>query len=254
MKSQIDKHVFAFFWNNSVKLNHAQESATIVLDDPDLYHRIHDIVRLESHDLCILFNREYAITVELCAVTKKSLTVLIKEKTTVRQSYMPPITVVLPLLKRDALEYAIDATTQCGATIIQLITTEKTTRTWSGSKEFDRLQRIIWAAAEQSKNFSFPSLLPPIPLNTFVESIKSEKQCVLFFDPQGISISDVVTLYTKNNYTTLMLINGPEGDLTQQEKQLLKNHDVIFTKLTPTILRAENAAALAVGIFRSLLD
>jgi len=46
---------------------------------------------------------------------------------------------------------------------------------------------------------------------------------------------------------------GPEGDLTAQEKELLKERGVQFLRLTPTILRAQQAVVVAMGIFRSLL-
>ena len=41
---------------------------------------------------------------------------------------------------------------------------------------------------------------------------------------------------------------GPEGDLTMQEKDLLKERDVQFLRLTPTVLRAQQAVAVSMGI------
>ena len=51
----------------------------------------------------------------------------------------------------------------------------------------------------------------------------------------------------------ISLMVGPEGDLTMDEKELLKERDVQFLCLTPTVLRAQQAVAVSLGIFRSLL-
>jgi RsmE family RNA methyltransferase len=50
-----------------------------------------------------------------------------------------------------------------------------------------------------------------------------------------------------------VLFVGPEGDLTDQEKVLLKQNGFIFCALTPTILRACEAIALGAGVVRSIL-
>ena len=46
---------------------------------------------------------------------------------------------------------------------------------------------------------------------------------------------------------------GPEADLSTEEKNLLLKEYFSFVKLTPTVLRAYQAAGIALGIFRSLL-
>ena len=48
-----------------------------------------------------------------------------------------------------------------------------------------------------------------------------------------------------------MLLIGPEGDLALQEKELVAGK-MQFCALTPTILRASQAAALSIGIVRSV--
>jgi 16S rRNA U1498 N3-methylase RsmE len=47
------------------------------------------------------------------------------------------------------------------------------------------------------------------------------------------------------------MINGPEGDFTLEEKELLKKHNFIAAQLTPTILRAQQAVAISLGVVRS---
>ena len=46
---------------------------------------------------------------------------------------------------------------------------------------------------------------------------------------------------------------GPEGDLTLEEKAYLKQLGFVFCALTPTVLRAQQAVALGLGVLRSYL-
>ncbi len=50
-----------------------------------------------------------------------------------------------------------------------------------------------------------------------------------------------------------MAVIGPEGDLTKEEKAYLKEQGFLFCALTPTVLRAQQAVALGLGILRSYL-
>lgn len=251
MRPSSTKHIFALFWNNQSSLASVfQKSSLITVDNQELQHRIQNILRLEQGDELIIFDQKDHVNAQIADMTKKSITLKIQKYESNIQHNRSMIS-VLPLLKREALESAVDALTQLGATTIQLITTQKSQRSWSGQKEFDRLQRIIWAAAEQSKNFAFPELLSPLSLQEFLTSLKIKETLSVFFDPQGVALSDILKIETNKN-SSLTLIVGPEGDLTEQEKQLLKDYDVLFSKLTPTVLRAELAAAIGLGIFRSL--
>jgi len=45
---------------------------------------------------------------------------------------------------------------------------------------------------------------------------------------------------------------GPEGGLTKQEEDLLKENDFEFYVLTPTVLRSVEAVAVGLGSVRSI--
>jgi 16S rRNA (uracil1498-N3)-methyltransferase len=250
MKLPSEKHLFAIFWNQPEHaLGALKQNNSLLVTNADLCHRIQTILRLETGDHVIVFDHNYHLLLTLTTFTKKQITATILTITK-NKKFEPSIMCALPLLKREALETAVDALTQLGATTIQLISTQKSQRSWT-EKDFMRLQKIIWAAAEQSKNFSFPTLHAPLSLNDFLKS-NNQKNVSIFFDPQGEAAFDVVTKYKKNKPHDITLLIGPEGDLTTQEKELIKEYGFNGMKLTPTILRAEQALALGVGLFRSL--
>ena len=253
MNTPSEKHIFALIWNNPAQpLINLKISSSLMIDNPDLCHRLQTILRLNIHDQCIFFTHQHHALVEITAITKKNITVNVLKVST-NKHHHPTIICGIPLLKREALETVVDSLTQLGATTIQLLTTAKMHRSAFGQKDLERLQRIINAAAEQSKNFSFPRLQSPIPLNDFVSSLEQPNIAPIFFDPHGKNAFETLQHIKNDTYNTLVMLIGPEGDLNEQEKTLLKNHNFIFMALTPTILRAEQAIALGLGIFRSFL-
>lgn len=242
-----NKHEFSFYLENLSSLL-SKNSSTIIITDTDLVHRIMYVLRLEIADECILFDAEVHARAIITQMTKhKSVQcsiVSVQKNTHIK----PEITILLPLLKRDSLESALYSLTEVGVNTIQLVITQKSQQKWT-QKDHERALNIIHAAAEQSKQFNAIKFLEPITLDKAVSL--SDNSIRLFFDPAGITLSKQIGAL--NEAQSYILAIGPEGDLTTDEKELLKTSGFIFTALTPTILRACQAAALAVGIIRSLI-
>ena len=134
---------------------------------------------------------------------------------------------------------------------IKLAITRKVQRSWT-SKEFDRLQRIIISAAELSKCFAYPILHEPGPFQDIMCADMQRDAIKIFFDPCGLPLLTCVTHVKNREVEEIVLIVGPEGDLTHEEKDQLKQNGVMFCSLTPTVLRAHQAVALSAGVFRSI--
>src|SRR5690606_33761628 len=129
--------------------------------------------------------------------------------------------------------------------------TEKTKAQHLNKKDYERFQRIIIAASEQSKNFAFPELKEAIVLHSAIGAYAEKK---IFFDPQGQSVMHVMQDMVKSHMQELFLLVGPEGDLTYEEKVAVRKAGFIFCALTPTILRSVHASFLGAGIIRSVLS
>ena len=118
-------------------------------------------------------------------------------------------------------------------------------RKWGGQKEMERLQRVMVAAAEQSKQFVLPEIKAPVDLSQFLKSKTTGTK--IFCDPDGESIKPFIC---KRDGERITLLIGPEGDLTQFEKEALVKNKYLFCRLSQTVLRSELAATLVVGSFR----
>jgi len=244
-----DTHQFAFFVSSLTSFLPKQNSANLRISDEKLFHRIIRVLRMDIGETCVLFDEKHNVHFELVGTEgKKQIDgrVIQKQKNKI---FSPAITFFLPLLKREHFEIALYSLVELGATVVQPIVTQKTQRKWS-KKEYDRSFQIMVAAAEQSKNFSFPELKKPISLDEACKA-SSDLEEKIFFDPSGKKLVSVIGNYKDKN---LILMVGPEGDLTDAEKTLLQKHNFSFCSLTPTVLRSLQAAALSVGIVRSFFS
>ncbi len=249
MKS-VDTHEFAFYTDSLRTIDTEFRLEIFPLEDTEVIHRIVHVLRLEKGTSIILFDAQYHMRATIATIDRRSITLRV-EKIDTNKPLNPEIHWLLPLLKRDAFEEALYSLTELGATSIQPLLTQKTTRFWSGEKESVRSQKIISAAAEQSKQFSLPHLEPIISLELWLLKSQKPQTTKIFFDPAGKHLKEIVALCEKQH--ALIACAGPEGDLTYEEKRLLEDQGFLFCALTPTVLRAQQAVAVGLGALRSLL-
>jgi len=248
-----EKHEFALSVELlSLLIQKKGSGDSVIFSDDKLFHRIVTVLRLRIGDTCVFFDREIFITATIIAfVGKKQVHITIQSVQSTTALH-PKITFLLPLLKRDDLESALYSLAEVGVNTIQLVSTQKTGNQWSRDRDNERIQRIIIAAAEQSKNFAYPHVKAPISLQAALKEY-SDAAAKIFFDPKGRKFFDVMqTLHSAQPEHVLLLV-GPEGDLNLEEKKMVQTNNFIFCALTPTIMRATQAAAFAAGFVRSLL-
>ena len=239
-----EKHEFALYYKHSLDIFISGNSIT--LDDEDIVRRVLSVLRLEIDDRFILFNGNKSAKVIIESIKKRSFDIRIISSESIAM-ITPTIAMLLPLLKREALESALYNATAMGVTTIQLVTTEKSV-SWSGQKEMERLQRVTVAAAEQSKQFFLPHIKSPINVTEYLAS-SLVYDIKIHPDVEGGSCKELVTHFTDKK--SFLVSVGPEGDFTKSERDLLQQSGFIFTRLTPTVLKAEEAASLLIGIIRS---
>lgn len=244
MKNKTQLHEFALYEANVDIAIMEVGQQFVIMEDP-LVHRIARVLRLHPDDTLIIFDRMMHAHVIIKTIHKQSVTVEIV-RVNKNRVLEPYVCVYLPLLKREALEQAIYSVVELGANEVQLMHTAKVQRAWHQS-DYARLQHIMIAAAEQSKNFSIPIIHAPVPISEMIFSRNT-----LFFDSDGVSLVDALQQIDKQKQRYAMLV-GPEGDLTEAEKFYLQRQGVLFAKLTPTILRAQQAVAIGLGFLRSMI-
>jgi 16S rRNA (uracil1498-N3)-methyltransferase len=256
MKKEMNNksHEFAFFSSEFTQaVIHKQDQC--VVGDTALVHRIQHVVRAKPGETVMFFDdqvhavgtvQEYQKNKVICTIGAVTQNVPI----------LPKVTLILPLLKREALDEVVYACRELGVSQVYFVATDKSSRQSLSVAEYDRLERVSIAAAEQSKNFS-PLVLHEkiVSLSEFLETYKKNFACSgalkLYADPAGESLFSLLNA-RMNSAQEFVLCVGPEGDMTDREKVLLQEDGFVFCKLGSTILRAQQAAILLAGIVRTL--
>jgi RsmE family RNA methyltransferase len=213
------------------------------LEDSNLVHRLHKVLRLRPGQHCIFFGKQFVSHVILRELKDAHVSFEV-ETVNVITPLEPAINLWLAMLDRQALEEAAYAATVLGTRSITLIITSKAKRSALTLLERDRLQRIMIAAAEQSKQWHIPTL---IELTDWQHRIPPA-DCILG-DQNGIPLlQHLANLPPHSPYT---LIIGPEGDFTTHEKDILIQAGANSCKLVPSVLRSQDAVTVGLGILRS---
>ena len=250
-------HLFSLFTPN-LSLNSWSIEQAIIVTDVDVIHRLISVLRFVSGDQVVFFNQQCVVHVLIQEVSKKNIKIFVQD---IQKHYplLPQVTFLLPLLKKEALEQAVYSLCELGVNKIQLVVTQKSRQNLLHEKEFVRLQNIVIAAAEQSKNYNFSQLLMPQKLSEVVSKIsnvipgceRESKPFNIVFDPAGASFFDLREKFFQSSSTLYFsLLVGPEGGLTEEELALVKKSEFVSCALTSTILTAVQAVALGAGLFR----
>ena len=129
----------------------------------------------------------------------------------------------------------INMATQMGVRCLRPVITE---RTVNHHVNWERMKKIAIEAAEQSNRNSVPEIFPPIPFS------KMDLANICFADERK-AYSDVSS--QKIPECTNSVLVGPEGGFSDSEFAALDAAGAVGISLGKTILRAELAAAVAIG-------
>jgi len=247
------KHIFALYKQHLSELIASVRCGDVLrFKDATLWNRLVTILRIKPQEKFILFdenNQVELIANETMLTEKRVVACTITSKKS-NLAFQPSITLLIPLLKKDALEYVTYVAAQMGVQSIIPVVTKKSDQTIK-EKEYDRLHKIIIAACEQSKNFIPPTLQELMELS---KVSMEQDTCKLCFDEHGKPTIELVTRLEKIQAKKLLLTIGPEGGFTESEKKFLHHAGFNFYKLTPTILRSQEALTVGLGVVRSLTD
>lgn len=247
--SKLDnRHRFCLYLP-TVRPNQLAIGAQILLDDELIVHRLNRVLRLKPGDSIDFFTASHHGT--LLLQESKDWKRMVSAQVAVCKSIssnQTRLTMGIGVLKKDALEEAVYSMAGMGASAIIPIVTSKSSEPPS-PREITRLETAIIAACEQAKNVRLPILLPAQPLETYLSS-PATLRC--FFTATGASMPNLITALQATPATIQVLI-GAEGGFTQAEEAAIAHAGWQEYALTPTILRAVDAARVVTGLIRSLV-
>ena len=222
----------------------------ITLDDVTSRH-LGTVLRLTTGDPVVLFNGQGGeFKAAIRGSNKKKLTVLVSDYLEINRESPLRIHLGIGLSRGDRMDWVIQKATEVGVTEITPLITQRTEVKLVENRIQNKLshwQKICISACEQSYRTEIPQIHLPIKMNQWITDVKSEKKLVLHH--RG---DKTLSAIKEKNISSVSLLVGPEGGLTEEEIQASIHKNFEQLTLGPRVLRTETAPVAAISIIQSI--
>lgn len=158
------------------------------------------------------------------------------------QTAEPDLWLLLAIIKRDALEWAVEKATELGVSQIHPLVTA---RSQPARPAPERLTAIATEAAEQCERLSVPRIHPPARLDSLLRQWPGDRALTA-----AIERADSAPMPQPAAGPAALLI-GPEGGFDPRELDAMRRLPFLVTaSLGPRILRAETAALVGLALLQ----
>ena len=219
----------------------------IALDERNTPYLV-NVLRLKPNDEFCLFNGEggeYRAT--LIAYDKKRYGAKIHEHSPGIIEPVCQITLGQAISRTDHMDLAIQKAVELGACAIQpLITAHIAVKLEAKrlAQKQQHWQSIVISACEQSGRCFVPTVYPAIELSRWLIQCQQDLRLVLHPTAKPMSWPE------KKSISSIALLIGPEGGLSDTEVSLAENYHFQALRLGPRILRTETASIAAVTLLQ----
>ena len=224
------------------KENIDENNGKILIKEKSDCNHIQNVYRLNVGDKLRIVDGEYEYFTEIIEISKKEVAVKILEKNEDSYSLNINIDVAMGILKNDKMNLAIQKLTEIGVKSIIPLKTERVVVRINEKKE--KWDTVARETLKQCRGVKFTEILPVKKL----AEIDYKKYDKIIFAYENSNESKSLSEIIKQKDKNILYIIGPEGGITQEEVDFLKNNKAIEISLGKRILRAETAAIVVCGI------
>jgi len=220
-----------------------QEGTTIELDERTRHH-CGVVLRAKAGDTVFLFNgdgNDYQAT--LSTVSKKSITAEIEAVIPRETESNLSIHLGQCLSSSQRFDLAVQKATEMGVCTITPLHSERSQKLASKqyAKKLAHWQSIAIHACEQSHRGVIPEILEPLHPYEWMKAQQSDKKWFCSISEQGLNTEN-------DSVSSLSILVGPEGGLTEEEEHYAKTYDFQAVQLGKRILRTETAPIAAISL------
>lgn len=211
------------------------------LSDDDMYH-IKRVMRMVDGDMVEVV---YEKDVYLCKLDRDSIECFKKLEHV--NTFTKEVTLCVPLLKEQKMDYILQKATELGVARIIPIILERSIIKLDKDKEEKRISRwtkICKEASEQSMRNS----IPVISKVSMIDALKGIDGLKILCSTREKEKTIKKVLQSASSYDKIIVVVGPEGGITELEEQKLIESGFIPTSLGSGILRAETAPLFVLSI------
>ncbi|MFB9727141.1 16S rRNA (uracil(1498)-N(3))-methyltransferase [Haloechinothrix salitolerans] len=191
------------------------------------------------------------VVAEVRSGKNPALTLSVERRTSVPPPE-PRVTIVQALVKGDRGELAVELATEAGADAIVPWRAARCVARWDdgprGAKALARWRASARAATKQGRRPWLPEVRDPVDLAGVSDLVRAADAALVLDGEASHGIGDV----TLPSSGELVVIVGPEGGITDDERDALVAGGAVPMRLGPSVLRTSTAAAVALGALGAL--
>ncbi len=227
----------------------------LTLDEGEAHHAL-DVLRLQVGQHAVVFNGEgEEATVQIVAASKRSVQL---EAVELRLTAPLPcqITLAQAIPKGKNMDLIVQKATELGAAAIVPLLSERTVvqaDEKDATRKQQKWQQVVIEAAKQCGQNWLPKVFRPQSLTDFFAAGHPfDLSLVASLQPGALHPKQVIEHAIKQldgqRPKSVLVLVGPEGDLTPAEIELALKHQCYPITLGPIVLRVETAALYCLSI------
>ncbi|MDF1780679.1 MAG: 16S rRNA (uracil(1498)-N(3))-methyltransferase [Alcanivoracaceae bacterium] len=202
-------------------------------------HHIGRVLRMRVGDELTVFNGEGGeFQAKITSISKRAVTVLPSEFDQRDRTAALAVTIALPFIKGERMDYAIQKATEMGASAFHLVQCARSDVRLDGDrarKKLDHLQQVAISACEQCGMNRVPMIDGITSFSEFVSTQTHALKLVGHPGEKALGYSDF------SGHENVLLLTGPEGGFSDEELALAKDNHFQSFALGERVLRAETA-------------
>ena len=204
-------------------------------------HYVANVMRLKRGSNLNFFNKDGEWLSEIIFLDRDRIEVKFLNKVK-ESSKLSNIELAICLVKKSPMEIILQKATELGVSKIIPIVSE---RTEVKEINFERANKIVVEATEQSNQLTPPQISEVTKLKDFLKNLDSSSK-LLFAD---VNSKDNLKSKVLKEAKTLSVLIGPEGDFSPSERKLiLENSHVVSFTISKNILRSDTAVISAISL------
>ncbi len=211
---------------------------------PDSAHHVSRVLRLRTGDGVSLFNgRGGEFTGRIESMTKTHVSARVGTHTPIERESPLEIILAQGISRGERMDYTLQKVVELGVSAFVPVTTQRSVVHLDEERAAKRLEhwrKIIIGACEQCGRNRLPALEP---IHTLPEWLAREQAGERFILDPGAEENPL----RQASPGRVVLLAGPEGGFSEEERQAVKQAGYRGLRLGPRILRTETAALAAIS-------
>ena len=218
----------------------------IIIDNKLDCGHIQNVYRLQINDEVRVIDGEFEYLTKILSISKKEVVLEIIKKIEDNYSLDVNIDMAIGILKNDKMNLVIQKLTEIGVNKIIPLKTKRVVVKINEKKE--KWETVVREALKQCRGVKFPKVSE---IKKICEIDYERYDKIIFAYENSENSKPIFELINKKDKNILCVI-GPEGGITKEEVNFLKEKNAFEVSLGARILRAETASIVVAGIISNL--